>query len=90
MQGANLYGAFFDNVTSLKKVILADKKHGGVSLADISWGDVNLAVVDWSALKMLGDEYEARRPIRGNGSMRKPTDLPIVRKCFSGRCFGSK
>ena len=61
LQGAHLRGAFFDNATSLNKVILADKEHGGASLADVSWGGVNLAVVDWSLLKMLGDEYHARR-----------------------------
>jgi hypothetical protein len=60
LQGADLSGAFFDNATSLEKVILGDEKYGVASLADVSWGGVNLAVVDWSPLKMLGDEYQAR------------------------------
>ncbi len=61
LQGADLLGAFFDNATNLRGVILGDKKYGSASLADISWGGVNLAVIDWSSLKMLGDEDEARR-----------------------------
>ncbi len=61
LQGADLREAFFDNATSLKEVILGDEKYGGALLADVRWGGVNLAVVDWSPLKMLGDEYEARR-----------------------------
>jgi len=66
LQGADLLGTFFDNATRLEKVILADKEHGGASLADVSWGGVNLAIVDWSPLKMLGDEYQARRPTDSN------------------------
>jgi len=62
LQGVDLKGAFFDNTTSLSHVILGDEKYGVASLADVNWGGVNLAVVDWSSLKMLGDEYWARRP----------------------------
>ena len=62
LQGVDLKGAFFDNATSLNHVILGDEKYGFASLADINWGGVNLAVVDWSRLKLLGDEYWARRP----------------------------
>ena len=62
LQGADLSRAFFDNATGLEKVILGDGKEKFASLADVSWGGVNLAVVDWSPLKMLGDEYRARRP----------------------------
>jgi Pentapeptide repeats (8 copies) len=61
LQEADLSGAFFDNATILYEVILGDDKYGVASFADVSWGGVNLAVVDWSSLKMLGDEYEARR-----------------------------
>ena len=61
MQGADLGEAFFDNTTRLYGVILGDDTYGGASLADVNWGGVNLAVVDWSELKMLGDDYQARR-----------------------------
>ncbi len=67
LQGAFLSGAFFDNTTRLFWVILGDEKFRGASLADVNWGGVNLAVVDWSPLIMLGDEYEARRPISRKG-----------------------
>jgi Pentapeptide repeats (8 copies) len=66
LQGADLHGAFFDNTTNLKEVVLGEDKYGFALLADVSWGGVNLAVADWSPLKMLGDEYEARRSTINN------------------------
>ena len=80
LQGADLHGAFFDNATSLKGVILEDDKYGGALLADINWGGVNLAVVDWSPLKMLGDEYQARRrPVVWIGMNDKALRLEFYR-----------
>src|SRR5947209_3194353 len=56
LQGAVLAGAFFDNTTSLKGIVLEDETYGGISLVDINWGGANLAVVDWSPLKILLEE----------------------------------
>src|SRR5258708_12025886 len=61
LQGAHLNEAFFDNTTSLRKVILSDDKYGVASLADVNWGGVNLPIVAWSPLKMLVDESPPRR-----------------------------
>jgi uncharacterized protein YjbI with pentapeptide repeats len=56
LQGAVLAGAFFDNTTSLKGIVLEDETYGGISLVDINWGGANLAVVDWPPLKILLEE----------------------------------
>ena len=69
LQGAYLSGAFFDNATNLREVILGDGKEKFASLGDVRWGGVNLAIVDWSPLKILGNEYLARRPTTIKGKM---------------------
>ena len=60
MQGTNLRGAQLDGV-HLNYVTLNDEKYGPALLANVKWGECNLAVVDWKPVKMLGDEYIARR-----------------------------
>jgi uncharacterized protein YjbI with pentapeptide repeats len=70
LQEANLFGAQLQGAqfvetqfekTQLGNSRFADKNGVGPCVADVIWGDTNLAVVDWSQVKILGDEYEAKR-----------------------------
>ncbi len=70
LEGSNLSGAFFTNVTNLKGVILGNEKYGFVFLAGVRWSDVDLSVVDWTQMKILGDEYRARRREKDNGEAK--------------------
>lgn len=63
---ADLRGAFFDQATDLKDIVLGTEEHGYVLLADISWGGVNLAVVNWRQVKSLGDEYRVEQRRRAD------------------------
>lgn len=56
----NLHRVFFSMTTLLYGAIFG---HGDKSakLSDIHWGDVNISVINWGAIRILGDEYEARK-----------------------------
>ena len=58
---ASLDGASLDGTT------LSDKMHVGPYLADVHWGDTNLTIAKWSQVKILGDEYEAKRKLNRSG-----------------------
>jgi uncharacterized protein YjbI with pentapeptide repeats len=64
---ADLRGAFFDQGTNLRNIVLGDEDTGYAPTADLTWGGANLAVVPWHRGKKrgriltLGDEMEARR-----------------------------
>src|SRR2546421_798438 len=66
LERADLRGALFGGAY-LDGMMICDVNHVGPLLADTQWSDVNLSVVKWSEIKMLGDEYEARKQDKGKG-----------------------
>jgi len=60
LERAELSGAYLDE-TDLTGTIIADEDQVGPLLVDAQWGNVNLATVKWSQMKMLRDEYNARK-----------------------------
>ena len=75
LEGARLQRASLDSTTVLEGAILSDGRHKFAFLADVRWGGVNLTDVDWSSVKVLGDEYEARRKARGRRAKEKSERL---------------
>ena len=72
LSGANLQGAFFDNLTLLNGSIFSDEVKGAVALADVHWEDVNIAVVNWSKISILGDEVETKKRTSRWGNIKSP------------------
>lgn len=76
LEGARLQRASLDSTTVLDGAMLSDGRHKFAFLADVRWGGVNLTDVDWSSMKVLGDEYEARRrKARGRRAKEKTERL---------------
>jgi uncharacterized protein YjbI with pentapeptide repeats len=70
----DLRGAYFDTATNLEGAKLGNGELGFVPLADIRWSNINLSVVNWATVKMLGDEQEARRVKKHDGSVKNKED----------------
>jgi hypothetical protein len=68
--GASLRSSFLAAATDFNDVKLEDEKFGCVLLADTHWGGVNLSRANWAQIKVLGDEYEARRQERWDGKTK--------------------
>jgi Pentapeptide repeats (8 copies) len=72
---ANLYGAYLSPSTKLYRAVLANKDGVGPRLMHVHWNDALLDGIEWDSMRLVSDEYHARRSVEhGGASYRKSRD----------------
>ena len=71
---ADLRAAYMDVETNLTDTLLGDSQHGFVKVADVHWNSVDVGSVGWHSVTTLGDEEEARRQTKADGSAKSDSE----------------